>query len=209
MQGHNFELEENGNSPELNNQMADALAVYFERKNSGEKLDAAAFVQDWPNIKTELGRAINLLQLPERTPQLSTQEAWQRFKGVVFTGQTAPATDSLGSYVAQALVTNDASLKNTGLPRATLEAMSQDATPLAAFQNYQFDDYAQLAKRYGVKDNLFPRVLKWFKGVGKSLNLKTNAGFGNGGLVFARPEDSKAALSEAELAQAVEQADEE
>ena len=209
MQGHGYNLEENGNSPELNNQLADALATYFERKNSGEKLDAATFVQEWPNIKTELGQTISLLQLPERTSLLSTQEAWQHFRGVVFTGQIVPATNSLGSYVAQALFTNDVGLKNTGLPRATLEAMSQDTTPLAAFQNYQFDDYAQLAKRYGVKDNLFPRVLKWFKGVGKSLNLTKGAGFGNGGMVFARPEDSKGALSEAELAQALELEDEE
>ena len=99
---------------------------------------------------------------------------------------------------------NDRELKSIGLPDPTLRAMSQDATPLAAFQSYNFDDYAQLAKRYGVKNDLFPRVLKWIKKLGKSLSMPSGASFGSG-VVFAREEEHNRSLSEAELAQALEE----
>lgn len=209
---NDYNNEPDSRSQESNNQLADALATYFEHKNSGEKIDTVAFVQAYPNIKLELSQALNILQLPEQVApsQPDVKEAWQRFKTEVFNGQTAKATqtapDSLGSYVAQALVQNDVELKNSGLARPTLVAMSQDATPLSEFQNYKFDDYAQLAKRYGVKNELFPRVLKWFKGLSKSLGAGPKTSFGRAGAMFAREEGFQRDISEAQLTQALEQA---
>lgn len=203
---NDFDKEPDSPNQEQNAQLADALANYFERKNSGEQINTVAYVQTYPQIQTELSRAINVLQIPDKAAksQPNTKAAWRRFKTEVFTGQTVNVTapESLGTYVAQAIQQNDRELKSTGLPQITLEALSHDATPLTEFQNYKFDDYAQLAKRYGVKNELFPHVLKWFKGLSKSLSL--NPGGGNS-FVFAREEDFKRELSESDLVDALEE----
>ena len=207
MQGQNDNEYDLGDEA-LNSQLAEGLASYFERKNNGENVDIASLVQAYPTVSGELTQALNLLQLPDQLAKTkpNVQNAWLRFKTEVFTAQlaTQTASNSLGNFVMQAIVKNDPELKNTGLPRNTLEALAHDATPMAAFQNYQFDDYAQLAKRYQVKNELFPRVLKWFKGLGKSLNLNTGSSFGSSGLVFAREESREWELSEEALAAALE-----
>ena len=56
-------------------------------------------------------------------------------------------------------------------------------------KGYQLNDYAALARRYGVKDSAFPRMLRWLKGLGKSFafpSLNTSSG-----MVFAREEETR------------------
>ncbi len=90
------------------------------------------------------------------------------------------------------------------MPKNTLEAIQADATPLEQLKGYKLNDYAALAKRYGIKDNLFPRMLKWLKGLGKNLALPQSQ-MGGRGMVFARDEEARRhGVNEAQLAEHLE-----
>jgi hypothetical protein len=188
--------EENlGVTPEFR----EALAVYFERKNGSlETVETNARLSQ---------PVAALLALPERlgrqTPDVDA--AWQRFQQRAFSPASRPAASlSLGSYVSQALTQSEAStVVESGLPKATLEAISADSTSLDELKGYQLNDYAALARRYGVKDSAFPRMLRWLKGLGKSFALPALGS--SGGMVFAREEEVRQpGLSEAELAEKLE-----
>jgi hypothetical protein len=185
--------EENlGVTPEFR----EALAVYFERKNGSlETVETAARLSQ---------PVVALLALPERwghqTPNVDA--AWQRFQQRAFSPATQQAASlSLGGYVSQALTQSEAStVVESGLPKATLEAITADSTSLDELKGYQLNDYADLARRYGVKDSAFPRMLRWLKGLGKSFALPSLGS--SGGMVFAREEEVRQpGLSEAELAE--------
>lgn len=188
----------------VTSEFQEALVVRFERLNSaGNASDAAAqSVSLEPQVEA-------LLVLPSRLkPQPSDVDgAWMRFKQRSFSqaAETQPTVASLGRYVAQALDHNEAStVTESGLSKSTLEAIKSDSTSMEDLRGYQLNDYADLARRYGVKDTAFPRMLRWLKGLGKSLTLPSFNTSSN--MVFAREEEvRRQGLNEAELAGQLEQ----
>ncbi|MBN9389277.1 MAG: hypothetical protein J0I20_14710 [Chloroflexi bacterium] len=184
----------------------EALAVYFERLNGPEgsgKVIANSASLD-PQVESLLG-------LPGRLKPRSSDvdSAWMRFKQRSFSPAVVAQenTASLGHYVSQALDQNEASaITESGLSKSTLEAIKADRTSMDELRGYQLNDYANLARQYGVKDSAFPRMLRWLKGLGKSLTLPS---FGSSGsMVFAREEEARRqGLSEAELAEHLEQSE--
>lgn len=183
----------------------ETLAVYFERLNdAGSSSDVIAKSTSLePQVET-------LLALPGRLkPRPSdVDSAWMRFKQRSFSATVETqeaAAASLGRYVSQALVQNEASaIVESGLSKSTLEAIKADQTSMDELRGYQLNDYADLARRYGVKDSAFPRMLRWLKGLGKSFSMPSfNT---SGGMVFAREEEvRRQGLDEAELAEQLEQ----
>jgi hypothetical protein len=200
-------------SDEVTPEFREALAVYFERLNgaevSGEAVALLSTMKAQP--AADWARVEALLEVPDRldrqTPDVD--RAWQSFQQRAFSGlaETQAASLSLGRYVSEALARNETSaIVESGLPKATLEAIQSDATSLDDLKGYQLNDYADLARRYGVKDSAFPRMLRWLKGLGKSFTFPALGQ--SGGLVFAREEEvRKQGLNEAELAEQLEKAD--
>jgi hypothetical protein len=188
----------------LNNEelaMADAIAEYLEQMNTGTLPDAKSFAARYTNLnQTDLVASLNLLGLPRQTIKPDVNGAWLKFSSKNFNPAYQPL--SLGSYIQQALNSGDKELAK--LPHASLEALKQDQTPISALKDYELRDYAALAKRYGVKDSLFPRMLKWLKGVAKTvstgtqISLTPRAQFG-----FARQTERDIQLNEAEIDEAV------
>lgn len=187
----------------------EALAVYFERLNGPGEAESSQAAARFSSPDPQLEGVQALLELPDRlarqTPAVDS--AWQRFQQRAFsrTAQTQAAEASLGGYVSQALAQSEAStVVESGLPKATLEAIQADSTTLDELKGYQLNDYAALARRYGVKDSAFPRMLRWLKGLGKSLAFPSAGPVG--GMVFAREEEVRQpGLKEAELAEQLEQ----
>ncbi len=189
---------------ELTGRFTETLAAYFEQRNSGAPPAevAAAFHE----VDDEIRQAIALLQFPERVAltQPDIDRAWQNFRVQAFVAASAPVTqvapeaNSLGGYVNEALQTGQV-VKDSGLPRETLEALRADATPLSELKGFELADYAALAKRYGVKDNLFPRMLKWLKGLGKSFTAPSFGSLSSRPM-YARQEDYKHQVDEEFLA---------
>jgi hypothetical protein len=183
--------------------MAEALAEYLEQMNNGSTPDAKTFVAQYHHLnQQELLASLSLLALPRKPVKLNVDSAWQNFKAKNFVHAVQPV--SLGNYVQKALDSGDAELAK--LPQASLEALKQDQTPISDLKDYELKDYAALAKRYGVKDSLFPRMLKWMKGVAKNVSnaaqatMTPKAQYG-----FARPTDRQRDLSESEIAEALEE----
>jgi hypothetical protein len=185
----------------------EALAVYFEHLNGAEDAGEAA-VSNSASLEPQMEA---LLGLPGRlTPRSSdVNSAWMRFKQRSFSPTLVAQENkaSLGHYVSQALDQNEASaISESGLSKTTLEAIKADGTSMDELRGYQLNDYASLARRYGVKDSAFPRMLRWLKGLGKSLTLPS---FGtSGSMVFAREEEARRqGLSEVELAEHLEESE--
>ncbi len=184
--------------------LQEALALYFERLNGDEAAPdpATMLASAGPTVLAEWQAVQALLQLPQKAgPMPSVESAWQRFRVRSFAVAPAPALaeDSLGQYVAEALASNERSaLKESGLARPTLEALQAEPTSLQDLKGYAFNDYVALARRYGVNDSAFPRMLKWLKGLGK--NLLSPAPAAGRGLMFARDEETRTpGLTEAEM----------
>lgn len=203
MQGNVKKDDFAGNEPEaVNARFSEALAAYLEQRN-GEAVSPVAF-QDFSD--EDLRGALALLQLADKAAKMQPDInlAWHNFRAKSF-DSAALATDpaSLGGYVSGALETEQAlALKQSGLPRETLEALRSDQTPLNELKDFELADYAALAKRYGVKDALFPRMLKWLKGLGKNF-AAPNLGLGGSmqrGMAFAREKDYEQRVSEEYLA---------
>ncbi|MEI6046986.1 MAG: hypothetical protein WCS37_21775, partial [Chloroflexota bacterium] len=173
---------------DVDSRFSETLAAYFEQRNSGLE----PVVEE---TSEELRRALALVHLSEKAAQdrPDVDKAWQMFRVRAFA--TAPAVVekeqpvSLGGYVSGALERGQAT-KESGLPQETLEALREDHTPLAELKDFGLADYAALAKRYDVKENLFPRMLKWLKVLGKNFAAPS---FGNGGLsrgmMYAREQE--------------------
>jgi hypothetical protein len=178
--------------------MREALAQYFEQLNSGEADPTVGLETTSPEALADWQHTLALLQLPQRLNQQppSVDAAWQRFRARVF-DQTATQSVNLGSYVAQ---NEQLVIQESGLPQPTLEALKADPTPLSDLKNYQVKDYAALARRYDVEDSLFPRMLKWLKGLGKNLVAPSSGPVR--GMVFARDDEPRQpGLKEHELAE--------
>ena len=173
---------------EVTPEMREAVAMYLEATNRGETPTVFGQSEEWQ-------RAVALLNLPKQAAKRGTnvEMAWQYFQARHFEVATQEA--SLGNYIAHQ---NDKEmLKESGLSKPTLEALKNDPTPIRDLKGYELNDYAALARRYGVKDNAFPRMLKWLKSVGKSFMSPSMSG----GMVYARDEESrKQGLSETDLA---------
>ena len=192
-------------------EMREALASYFEKLNGGEidpAIDPAALLATaHPETQAEWQRTMALLKVSQRQGQAvtSVNAAWQRFRTRAFENATAEAA-SLGGYVAQ---NEQDAIQESGLPATTHEALKSDPTPLAELKGYRINDYADLARRYGVEDSLFPRMLKWLKGLGKSLTAPSSGGAMRG-MVFARDEEARqSGLSETELSEELAKKDQE
>lgn len=201
MSGKRFQPhEEQFNADEL--AMSEAIAAYLEELNSGTPLEVSAFAGRYPHInQAELEKSLKLFAIPRQPiamPDVNT--AWQKFSAKNFKLVNQPSM-SLGNYVQQAIDTGDNVLAAAKLPSASLEALKQDPTPVSALRNYELGDYAALAKRYGVKDALFPRLLKWLKGVGKTMTMPATPARG---MVYARPTDRQQYLTEQDIEQALE-----
>jgi hypothetical protein len=184
--------------------LAEALGDYLERRNSGQVPEIGAFLQEYPSISEDLAHSLALLEIPRKVVavELDVEAAWKVFRARVFTGEQAKAA-SLGSYVQQALEVKDRDLTAAALSPETLAAMQTDQTPVQDLKGYDLNDYATLARRYGVKDAAFPKLLKWLKNVTKSFGLPAvNQGRG---MAFARAEQRKRGVTEAEIAQVLEQ----
>ena len=190
----------------VTSEFQEALAVYFENLNNADSSSdvVAKSTRLDPQVEALLG-------LPGRLKSRSSDVdgAWMRFKQRSFSPASATQenTVNLGLYVSQALDQNEASaISESGLSKSTLEAIKADQTSMEELRGYQLNDYANLARRYGVKDSAFPRMLRWLKGLGKSLTLpsfNTSAG-----MVFAREEEvRRQGLSEAELSEHLEQSE--
>jgi hypothetical protein len=184
----------------------EALAVYFERLNGAE--GSGDIVANSASLDPQVEALLGLLgRLKPRSSDVDS--AWMRFKQRSFSPAVATQenTASLGHYVSQALDQNEASaISESGLSKSTLEAIKADRTSMDDLRGYQLNDYANLARQYGVKDSAFPRMLRWLKGLGKSLTLPS---FGtSGSMVFAREEEARRqGLSEAELAEHLDQSE--
>jgi len=204
MQGDFDKNDKPGEEPEA--RFGEKLAAYFEQRNANEtenKDIAPALDGD-----EELKRALALVRLTDKARQdrPDIEKAWQTFKARAFVPAAAPAVNSLGYYVAEELAGGQLS-KTSGLPRETLEALQQDQTPLARLKDFELADYAALAKRYEVKDTLFPRMLKWLKGLGKNFSAPAfGSGLQQGRLIFAREEGHEPQVSETYLAEELERA---
>lgn len=190
----------------VTSEFQEALAVYFECLNGAESSSEA--VAGSANLEPQVDA---LLSLPGRLKPRSSDVdgAWMRFKQRSFSPVAATQKDtaSLGLYVSQALDRNEASaISESGLSKSTLEAIKADRTSMDELRGYQLNDYANLARRYGVKDSAFPRMLRWLKGLGKSLALPSFNP--SGSMVFAREEEvRRQGLSEAELAGQLEESE--
>jgi|GEM_PF-1988017 len=184
--------------------LAEALGDYLERRNSGQALEIGAFIQEYPSISEDLAHSLALLEIPRKVTAVAPdmEAAWKVFRARVFTGEQAK-TASLGNYVQQALEVKDRDLTAAALSSETLVAMQNDPTSLQDLKGYDLNDYAALARRYGVKDTAFPKLLKWLKNVTKNFGLP--APNQARGMAFARPEQRQRGLTEAEIAQALEQ----
>ncbi len=182
--------------------LSEALADYLERVNSGNAPELEVFSAEYPELGQELRQSLAILNIPRQaaTVQPNLDEAWNKFRARVFTGESAK-TASLGSYVQQAVESQDRDLKAAALSRETLEAMKTDATPAHDLKNYNINDYAAFARRYGVKDAAFPRLLKWLKKLANNLSAPMSSP--SRGMAFARPLDRPTDLTEEELRQAL------
>lgn len=182
---------------------SEALAAYFEQRNG----EASAPVVDASDEETRA--ALALLQLPEKAAKIrpDVNMAWQNFRVKAFGLEAVADPARLGGYVSNVLETgHNQAVKDSGLPRETLEALRSDPTPLQELKDFELADYAALAKRYGVKDALFPRMLKWLKGLGKNFSAP-NLGLGGSmqrGMAFAREKDYEQRVSEEFLAEELE-----
>ena len=193
-----------GQAEEMEPALQEALAVYFEQGSDWTPAQisnlSAAQQTEWQQMQA-------LLKLPQAALEVrpSVASAWQSFRSSHFEMATATETASLGNYVAQALDQQEqTTLKESGLSKATLEALKADNTPLESLKDYELNDYARLARRYEVKDNAFPRMLKWLKGLSKSLTF--SSGNFSRGAVFARDEETRPQkLNETDLAQELTQ----
>ncbi len=195
---------------EVSPEFQEALALYLERVNSTEVTsEVMAFAN---KSETGLGPQVEaLLEIPRRlerqTPDVNA--AWQRFQQRAFSrvAVSQEATASLGRYVSEALDQNESSaMVESGLPKAILEAIKTDLTSIEELKGYQLNDYAALARRYGVKDSAFPRMLRWLKGLGKTFAFPSMNP--SSGMVFAREEEvRRQGLNEAELVEQLEQPD--
>lgn len=190
---------------EVNPQMQEAIAAYFEQQNGGPVADLSTLLNT--EAQVEWQRTVTLLEVPKRVAQsaISTaamESAWQKFRVQAF--DVPPlAQVSLGGYVAQAMAQSEqTTLNESGLARPTLEALKADPTPISELKDYELNDYAALARRYGVKDTAFPRMLKWLKSLGKNFAFPSlNANPGRG-MVFAREDEPRQpGMSEQELAE--------
>lgn len=201
MQGEISKNNKPGDEPEaeVSSRFSEAVAAYFEQRN-GETLSEAFATAD--ETDEELRRAVALLQLTERAGQAQpdVNNAWQMFRAKAFVPVAAPEAGSLGNYVTETLDAAEA-VKASGLPREALEALRQDRTPLAELKDFELADYAAMAKRYGVKDAVFPRMLKWLKGLGKNFAAPSLGGGMSRGMVFAREEEYEHRVSEAHMAE--------
>ncbi len=198
-------MASNEAEPEVSEQFVAAITGYFEEKNGFNKSKVAFKITE--NSGEEIRQALALLEVPERLSPAhpDVDGAWQRFRVEAFDlkpAQTAVEAKSLGLYVSEALSAGEAS-RQSGLPEKTLEALRRDGTALADLKNFELADYAALAKRYGVKDTLFPRMLKWLKGLSKNLGTSSfgGAGFSSRSMVFAREDEYKQGINEEYLAE--------
>lgn len=182
-----------GDNESFSPELTEAIAFYFERLNgSSEPGDPAALLRNQPELLAEWEELLALLRVPQKVKQVSAASAWQRFRRRAF--DIAPEAQSLGSYVAA----NESNvLAESGLSKATIEKMKADPTPLNELKNYELKDFVDVARRNGVNDTAFPRMLKWLKGLGKGLFTP----MGGSRLQFAREEDYKHGLSESEAAE--------
>jgi hypothetical protein len=205
MQGKVNKRDGAGEEPEVSEQFSEAIAAYLEQRNDENNSNVAFEAAE---NDPELRRAVALFKVTERAEndQPDVNSAWQKFKAQAFVpvAQTVAVEGSLGYYVAEALATGEAE-KATGVPREALEALRQDETPLTELKDFELADYAALAKRHGVKDPVFPRMLKWLKGLGKNFAAPSFGGSNfAAGMTFARQEDYEMRVSEAHLAQELE-----
>lgn len=185
-------------------QLTEALAIYLENLNGGsETLDPAVLFKNEPHLIAEWQQLVTLLRVPQSAKQqpLSAGSAWQKFRSRAF-DVVAVAPESLGSYIA---VNEQAALAESGLSPATLEKMKNDPTLLKDLKHYELKDFVDVARRNGVNDTTFPRMLKWLKGLGKSLFAPPS----NTRLRFAREEDYKQGLSESEIVEKLNEQDKE
>lgn len=184
--------------------LAEALGDYLERRNSGQALEIGSFIREYPAISEDLAHSLALLEIPRKvsTIEPDVEAAWKVFRARVFTGEQAKAA-SLGSYVQQALEVKDRDLAAASLSSETLTAMQDDQTSLQDLKSYDLNDYAALARRYGIKDTAFPKLLKWLKNVTKNFGMPASSPAR--GLAFGRAEQRKRGVTEAEIAQALEQ----
>ncbi len=195
---------------EITGQFSEFVAKYFEQKNNGASPAELANLMQSANTDEELRRVVGLIKLTEKAAQDKTDidKAWQSFRARTFKAAPATAKVNLGNYVSETLASGEA-VKVSGLPRETLEALRQDNTPLTELKDFELADYAALAKRYGVKDTLFPRMLKWLKGLGKSFAAPTTFGPSRPTLRFAREEGFEYQATEQTLADELERAEDE
>ena len=187
-------------------ELSERLAEYLEGVNSGQTVTAAKIAgnEEWQRISA-------LLEIPGRSaPSVArtpVDSAWNNFRLRAFDLKPAAQLEanSLGSYVTRQLEKDEkAALSESGLSKNTLEAFKTDATPLDQLKGYGLNEYAALAKRHGVKDSGFPRMLKWLKSLGKNFALPQ--GQPGRGMVFARDEEARQpGLDEAQLAEQLEQ----
>lgn len=182
---------------EISNRFSEAVAAYFEQRN-GETVAEFTIAPETDDLR----RALALFQVTERAyqdrPDVNT--AWQMFRAKAFVPVAVPEAGSLGSFVNETLEAVEA-VKASGLSRETLEALRQDKTPLTELKDFELADYAAMAKRYGVKDTVFPRMLKWLKGLGKNFAAPSFGGGMQRGMMFAREEGYEHQVSEAHLAE--------
>ncbi len=193
---------------EITPEIQEALAAYFEQMNGAETTsDPAVLLASMPSeVLAQWQQAMALLSVPQRAAlqTMSVETAWQSFRARAFTPASVQQA-SLGGYVAETLAHSEqTALKESGLSRPTLEALKSDPTPLNELKGYKLNDYAALARRYGVEDSLFPRMLKWLKGLGNKLSVSSPGA--PRGMVFARDEEPhQPTLTETELAQHLEE----
>jgi hypothetical protein len=186
--------------------LAGAVADYLERRNNGQQVEISAFVAEYPALAPELKEWLGLFVLPVRTPTPSVEAAWDKFKARVFTGETVKSP-SLGDYVRQVSSSNE--LAAAGFSPEAAEAIKKDPTPVGDLKNYDLPAYAALARRYGVKDAAFPRLLKWLKGLAHGFSSSS----GNTpmrGMAFARDAETRQPeLTREEVSKALKKPEEE
>jgi hypothetical protein len=180
-----------------------AVAEFLAKRNEGQPIEIDAFASQYPELEVELHEWLGLFEIPVLAGRTMPDrgKAWEKFKTKVFTGEIV-ASPSLGEYVQQSSALNAGELAGSGLSPEVVEALKKDATPLNDLKNYGLADYAALAKRYGVKDAAFPRMLKWLKNAVKSLSAPATPTMR--GMVFARDSETRTQnLSEAEILEAL------
>jgi hypothetical protein len=181
---------------EVSPKLEEALATYLEQLNSSSdetKTDPAMLLSGEPELLQEWQQIVMILRLPQQaaTNAVSASAAWERFRPRHFDVQVAPA--SLGSYVANALVADQKAVADSGLSQTLLEKMKSDPTPLDSLKSFELQDYVQVARRNGVSDSQFPRMLKWLKQLAK--NVLTPPATSTR-MSFAREDEYEKGLSE-------------